>query len=146
MYMNNWKRRGRVNREPREIREPISPKRSKRRAKAGGTIHRSRAIEGGVGKGGWMAGKRTGFSHVFQEVSMQVVDFPHLAMARLFRGRPEMVLATDGTRIKHGCRNDGFIRKAGKQETARRVDHGWTPILKRPGTKGDGAHGVRALP
>ena len=31
-----------------------------------------------------MAGKRTGFSRVFPHVSTQVVDFPHLSMARHF--------------------------------------------------------------
>ena len=39
---------------------------------------------GGVRKGGRVMGKRTGFSHVFPEVSMQVVDFPRLAVVRHF--------------------------------------------------------------
>ena len=66
-----------------------------------------------LGKGGREVGKRTGPAHLAPgstrlgpDNSMQVVDFPHLAHASLFWGRPEMVLATDETRIKHGCRND----------------------------------------
>src|SRR5882724_10222817 len=44
-----------------------------------------------LGKGGWMAGKWTGFSHIetalthlFPEVSTQVVDFPRMYDVRLF--------------------------------------------------------------
>jgi len=38
-----------------------------------------RVKEGGMGKGGKMAVKWTGFSHVFPHVSTQVVDFPLLS-------------------------------------------------------------------
>jgi len=37
-----------------------------------------------LGKGGKMVGERTGFAHLFPDDSMQVVDFPHLAMVRHF--------------------------------------------------------------
>jgi hypothetical protein len=37
-----------------------------------------------LGKGGRMVGIRTGFSQLFPDDSMQVVDFPHLAHVRLF--------------------------------------------------------------
>src|SRR5258708_23836362 len=61
-----------------------------------------------LGKGGQKVGKRTCFSHfetvlarLFPHKSTQVVDVPHKATARFFWGRPEMVLATDETLIKH---------------------------------------------
>ena len=79
-----------------------------RRAEATGTLLRSEATEGGagamkkraeVGKGDLEIGKSwniyrlaTGFSHfetaltrLFPHKSTQVVDFPHLAMVRVFR-------------------------------------------------------------
>ena len=97
----------------------------------------------------------TGFSHfetaltrLLPHNSTQVVDFPHLAMVRLFWGQHKM-LATDETRIKHGCRNDGLIRKAGTEEKRNGQEEGlttngqrWTRIWKRPGMEGSGADGV----
>ena len=45
-----------------------------------------------VGKGGWEIGKKWNFYHLaavltrlFPQLSTQVIDFPHLAMVRLFR-------------------------------------------------------------
>ena len=49
-----------------------------------------------LGKGGRAAGKWTGFSRVFPDVSMQVVDFPHLGVARLF-GKLQI------SKFKAGC-------------------------------------------
>ena len=53
--------------------------------------------------------KWTGFSHfetaltrLGPDKSTQVVDFPHLAYAGFFREVMKLVLATDGTPIKHG--------------------------------------------
>src|SRR5258708_23653391 len=54
-----------------------------------------------VGKGGQVARQRTGFSHLFPDDSTQVVDFPHLSRFRFFWGSPEIVFATDETRVKH---------------------------------------------
>jgi len=96
-----------------------------------------------LGKGGKEAGNFTGFYRVttgfyriarrFYRVepdnSMQVVDFPHIGVVRVFCEAVKWV-ATDGTRIKHGCRNCGLIRKAGKQETAGKINHGWTDGLR----------------
>src|SRR6267154_1896932 len=80
-----------------------------------------------VGKGGQKVGKRTGFSRIgtalnrlFPHKSTQVVDFPHKATARLFWGRPEMVLATDETRVKHGW--GANLKQGGTGQTEERVN------------------------
>ena len=89
------------------------------------------------GLSGQEVGKRPGFAHIARtfshlgpDNSTQVVDFPRICTVRLFWGPREM-LATDGTPIKHGCRKDGSIRKAGTEENRngkRRVNHGWATM------------------
>ncbi len=79
--------------KPRTETEVVAPGR-----KAGETLLRSKAMEGRAGKrwvvstlSGWEVGKWCSFSHLgtvltrlFPRFSTQVVDFPHLAMVRLF--------------------------------------------------------------
>jgi hypothetical protein len=68
---------------------------SGKRVDVSGILLRSEAMEGG---GGRVVGKWTGFAHVEPALtrlgpdnSMQVVDFPHLAMVSIFWGRHEFV-------------------------------------------------------
>ena len=57
----------------------------------------------------------TALTHLFPRFSTQVVDFPHLAMVRLFREVMNLVLATDGTRMQEGqIYKEGW--NGGKQE------------------------------
>jgi hypothetical protein len=74
-------------------------------------------------------GKRIGFSHLaagwarlFPHNSTQVVDFPHLSMVRLLWEAMKW-MATDGTRIKHGCGKDGFKIKAVREEGLTTDEH-----------------------
>jgi hypothetical protein len=73
-----------------------------------------------AGRGGGEMGKSTGFCHLatgyyrmagrfyrpFPDNLMQVVDFPHLACVSIFWEVMKLVLATDETQRKHGCRKD----------------------------------------
>ena len=70
----------------------------------------NRSKQRGVGNGvteHWRDGRKrigyfhiaTGFSRLFPHDLTQVVDFPHLAMVRLFWGRPVIVFATEGARM-----------------------------------------------
>ena len=68
-----------------------------------------------VGKGGKMAGKRTGFAHIAPgstrlgpDNSMQVVDFQHLTHVRLFWGSPEIGKKTVTNVAKPGT--EGSLR------------------------------------
>src|SRR5713226_7153359 len=73
-------------------------------AGGGGEIWDGRRDE--VGKGGKAMGKRTGFAHLeFTSTrlgpgnSMQVVDFPHLSVVRVFLGSHEILKAGKSTEI-----------------------------------------------
>jgi hypothetical protein len=75
-----------------------------------------------LGKGGWMTGKRTGFSHfetalthLFPHNSTQVVDFPHLRVVRLFWGKPGIWKTKDVNIVKPGT--EGSLRAERKGET-----------------------------
>jgi hypothetical protein len=105
-------------------------------SKAGGTPLRPKVMEGcggkrwvgkwvRPGKGGRIAGKQTGFSHVapaltrlFPDVSTQVVDFPHLA---------HVSQAELGTSIGNGVleyRNvGGGVERGGRAPSARLTSH-----------------------
>jgi len=100
---------------------------------AGGSGKRWVGRRGFTALSGWEVGKAwnfyrlaTGFSRVFPHKSTQVVDFPHLAMAGVFREVMKLDLATDGTRIKHGYRQDGLIKKAGTEEIRNEKQEGLT--------------------
>jgi len=86
--------------------------RSRQSRMVGGTLLRSKAMEGGggkrrvgrwvdLGKGGMLEGKRTGFSHLFPDDSMQVVDFPRMYDVRHFWGgekEPQRHRGTEASR------------------------------------------------
>jgi hypothetical protein len=106
-----WLEGGRVrrgvkssNNEPMKLTKPgiREPEAVAAGRKAGGTLVRSEVVAGGsgkkcvrkwanLGKGGCEIGKCCSFSHfetalsrLFPQLSTQVVDFPHLAVVRLF--------------------------------------------------------------
>jgi hypothetical protein len=92
-----------------------------------------------LGKGGKMEGTLTGFSHLFPDDSMQVVDFPHLARLSIFwemrknhgdtEAQPRKLSKCDGQ------------AKGGKELTTNHAKH--TKPQNKPRS---GAHGLLALP
>ena len=97
-----------------------------------------------MGKSGRLAEKWTGSyrakpasARLRPDKSTQVVDFPHLAYAGVFREVMKLVLATDGTQIEHGRRKDGLIRKAGNEENriGQIVNHRWRKDIEQEGTE-----------
>ena len=116
-----------------ESRRPKIPARSEHRPPAAGrkAVAAGRSLVGKrvkLGKGGQEAGKWTGFAHIAPastrlgpDNSTQVVDFPHLAHVSLFWERAKIVLATDGTRIKHrlGKETEQMGTEIGRKRTQR---------------------------
>ena len=113
-------------------------KRAGREPEAGASGKRWAGRSTEVGKGGQEVGKQTGFSHfatgfshLFPDDSMQVVDFPHLACVRLFREGEDSPqrrrdAETSGAWNRHGeremeCRSFGVLgaKAAGKRQSRR---------------------------
>jgi len=111
-----------MNNEPKKLMKPGT----ETEAVAAGQRRIGKRVQ--AGGSGQAIGKRIGLAHIAPastrlgpDNSTQVVDFPHLAHVSLFWERAKIVLATDGTRIKHrlGKETEQMGTEIGRKRTQR---------------------------